>query len=198
MLLEILKVIEKYKNEGYFENENVIRIGKAPYIAELAWLHRIPKGLSEDLILEIENKIEKTFPVDFKNFLKESNGIKFFNTNLSIDGYRANYKRDMGAADLPFDIISLNVNESPRGTPDNVIIIGGYGFDGSKVFIDNKGKVGYTKRENFKPEKYWDSLEVFLITELNRLCQVFDLFQTQKKIEGATTYRICTKETLPK
>lgn len=61
-------------------------IGKAPHIAENAWLNRIYPEVGEDEIITMEKEINKIIPTSYVDFLtKFSNGLNFFYFNGTHD-----------------------------------------------------------------------------------------------------------------
>ena len=113
-------------------------IGKAPHIAESAWLHSIYPALTDIQINELEKKLKTSIPNDYIDFLKITNGLNVFNTTFSLFGLRKNYKRSSDGVWQPFDILTPNNEEKPRNANENVFIVGTYDWDGSYVYIDKK------------------------------------------------------------
>jgi|SRR6185437_3598697 len=150
-------------------------IGKAPHIAPMAWLHTIYKPLKEEEIISLEMDIGYSIPKSIKDFLKCSNGLNVFNTDFYIYGKRGHYKRDANSAWLPFSVIRANVDERISDSKNNFFYIGGYSWDGSKLYIDSTSGIVYRcERYSSRPLNKWNNLEEMLITEINRLVNLFN------------------------
>ena len=70
----------------------------------------------------------------------------------------------------------LNCAEKPRNATSDMFFIGGYSWDGSKLYIDKRNNsVHYCKRYDSTSLKSWDSLAEMIISEVKRLYSLFDL-----------------------
>lgn len=150
-------------------------IGKAPHIAEEAWLNRIYTPITSDEIGKIESEIKKTIPASYAQFLTtDSNGLNVLGDTLCLFGYRYNYLRDINAAQQPYSIIDLNKFDKPRNSTDKMFFIGGYDWDGSLLYMTPDQKVHFCSRSNSQSLISWDSIYSMLVSEINRLYTLFD------------------------
>ena len=106
-----------------------------PHIAPQAWFHVIYAGLSKEQIAQFEEKFPIPFPLKYKEFLLESNGINIFSDSLSIWGLRKTFERTGEGALQPYDLLSLN-EERPKGCPNTWLFFGSYSWDGTRVMFD--------------------------------------------------------------
>jgi hypothetical protein len=171
-----LNILKSYNYLGEKKvADDTLLIGKAPHIAEQAWLHTIYSPLADRGITLIENSISKNIPADFKTFLRISNGLNVFNTTFCLFGIRENYKRTHDAVLQPFDIIIPNTIEKPKGLNNKNIIIGYYDWNGSYIHIDTQtNKVHLSERETTKSLYEWKNFDDMLHSEIKRLCRLFD------------------------
>lgn len=177
MYLKILnKLFKKFESFGVCQTQSgAMLVGKAEFIAPNAWLHKSYEPLSEEEIVELEKRLVTEIPYPYKQFLREANGCKIFNTTLSLDGYRRNYDRDEESVWQPFDIVLPNIDERITDAHDSIFFIGGYDWDGSVVYIDKiTNQVLRCSREGVKPLNKWNNLQCFLEEEITRLIELFD------------------------
>jgi hypothetical protein len=172
----VLEIMERATHLGVRLLENGTRlIGHVPHVAPEAWLHVVFPPLSARHVKQVEKDIGNTLPDSFASFLMRSNGLSLFSSRLSIDGLRWSYARSGDAAWQPFDIITPNILERPRHSKNSFIFIGGYGSDGSLLYIDNSTfKVYRCSNRSAKPLNDWPNFETMLEEEAKRLSLLFD------------------------
>jgi hypothetical protein len=165
-----------------------------PHIAPQAWLHYIYKGLSIEQIEEFEKKFPVAFPSEYKEFLKESNGINVFSDSLSIWGLRNSYERTGDGAIQPYDILALN-NERPKGCPNTWLFFGSYSWDGTRLLFDlangdGSNKVYRCARRSTQILQEWPSFWVWFDSEVERIGKLFDSngIKYDKKISTAPNF----------
>jgi hypothetical protein len=156
-------------------DSGTILIGRAPHIAPEAWLHRIYNSLTYFQIEQLQSDCKHQIPLSYQQFLLKSNGLAVFNTTLSLYGMRGNYIRDIADGWQPFDLISPNTIERMSNATENMLIIGSYNYDGSKLYIDSiTHKVHLCDRYNAASLFEWKSFDVMLEQEVKRLITLFD------------------------
>lgn len=152
-------------------------IGHAPHVATEAWLNSTYPCLSESETVELEVLLGTTIPIEYRHFLQNiSNGTNILVDELCLFGKRKNYIRNsMDATRQPFNLKDA-IDEKPRNATSNMFFIGGYSWDGSKLYIDNKSnRVYYCQRYDCTPLKSWNSLSEMIISETERLYSLFDI-----------------------
>jgi hypothetical protein len=166
-------ILERYGNLGHEVNPEWELVGKAHHIAPMAWLHKFYKPLSDDDIQKLEFQMRKRVPNALKDFLRVTNGIKFFNTTFSISGYVYLFKREIGFWQ-PFSLQDeQTVNR--RNNRDNYFFFGGWDYDGSSAYFDvETGKVYRCEERDITPLNEWNSLEDLLLSEYKRLVSQHD------------------------
>jgi hypothetical protein len=174
---EVKNEIFKYRNLGEEKAENgTLLIGRAPHIARLAWLHSIYPTLNEQDIAALKNEVQTDIPDTYKQFLKNcSNGLTLFVRQFSLYGLRKQSGRGIEASRQPFSPVTANIDERPKNTKDSFFFIGGYSWDGSKIYIDKTtSKVHYCDRWDATSLFEWPSFEEMLVSEVRRICGLFD------------------------
>lgn len=173
----IKKLLFKFSDLGIQESNltGATLIGKAPHIADGAWLNRIYPHISSDGIEKIEIAIEKMIPISYVQFLTEhSNGLNIWGDTLCLFGYRENFFRDINAAWQPYSIIDLNKFDKPLNSTNNMFFIGGYDWDGSLLYMTPDQRIHFCSSENSKSLMSWNSLYSMLVSEIERLYLLFD------------------------
>src|SRR6266496_2885559 len=163
---KVFSVLNRAKILGdrMLPNGNLL-IGRVPHVAPEAWFHQIFAPLKEQEIEELEAKIKRSIPPTFRNCLKIANGLKLFSCSITFYGLRTNYSRKGDAAWQPFDIEPPNTIERPEDAKEAFFCVGGYGWDGSRLYIDNStSKVFRSEMGNCKPVNVWDSFHEMLVT----------------------------------
>lgn len=142
----VLTYLNKYGKE---------RIGKAPHIAEYAWLNVMYPCVTETEVCDLEKRLGVAIPKVYKDFLMNvSNGFDIMNCTLALHGCRTSYDR----SDL-----------------DSWYLLGTYEYDGSKLYLNTlDDKIYYCDRYDATPLKSWDSLSAMLTSEIERIFGLFD------------------------
>lgn len=162
--------------------------GHVPHVAPAAWLHATYKGLSQEEISALENRLCRALPPEFSRFLSWSNGLNLFSGSLAIYGVRSSYERAGDAAWQPFAIEPPNLQERPRGAKSSHLFVGGYFDDGSRLVIDcetskvfrlPQGKAGPVLTD-------WPNFEDMIETETHRLSLLFDCTGRLLEKDGST------------
>jgi hypothetical protein len=175
---EVKKELFKYKylGEETVSDTGALLIGHAPHIAPQAWLHKIYPVLNDDDIAIVESNLNTRIPSDYKYFLQHnSNGLNIFVATFALNGHRKQLGRSIAASRQPFGLDIPNVDERPDNAKDSYFFIGSYSWDGSKLYIDKEtGKVHYCDRWDAASLYKWNSFEEMLVSEVKRICDLFD------------------------
>lgn len=185
------KAIEFLYNYDYLGKsvleDGTTLIGKAPHIAPQAWLHSIYPGLSNKEIDDLQDDCNHIIPDSYRKFLLTTNGLGVFNTTLSLYGKRKNHIRTVANVWQPFDIVTPNTIERPKNARHDILIIGSYSYDGSKLYIDNiTQQVHLCERYDAASLYVWESFEAMLSSEVKRLMTLFDK-EGKKIVRGKST-----------
>ncbi|MBQ2046138.1 MAG: SMI1/KNR4 family protein, partial [Muribaculaceae bacterium] len=159
------------------ESTGATLIGYAPHIAPRAWLNCIYTKLTDEEIVEIENSIGRKMPNAYIDFLQNfSNGLNVLITEIGLYGKCPNLINRTGGYEtiVPFNLIISNRYRGIKNVPEGALIIGGYGWDASKLYMMNDGTVYYCARYDATPLKKWDSLTEMLLEEIPRLYSLYD------------------------
>ena len=179
-IISELKPYEKYGKE--IQENGTILIGKAPYIAPLAYIHSIFEKLKPEEIIKIEDKLKTKIPEDYKLFLKFTNGLHIFNGKLSLEGLRKNYnRRGEINARQPFDLDISNTYERPDNSSEELFFFGSYDKDGSMLCIDKRtNKVQRRNSIDGQILQSWINFSDFLKSEFIRLKSLHNEDGTEK------------------
>lgn len=172
------KLMMRYGHLGTrkVEATGAFLIGRAPHIAPEAWLNSVYPCLSKQETVELEAVLGTTVPSEYRHFLQNvSNGMSVLADEFCLFGQRKNYIRSsMDATRQPFSLGDAFA-EKPRNATSDMFFIGGYSWDGSKLYIDKRNdKIYYCQRYDSTPLKSWDSLSDMIMSELERLYSLFD------------------------
>lgn len=164
-------------------------IGYAPHIGIEAWLNCLYPVLSTSDLYKLEEELKRPIPEDYKEFLTSfSNGLNILCDTLSLYGLRLNYSRNPQSVWQPYSIIEMNNKfNKPMNAGEQMLFIGSYDWDGSKIYMDDNNFVYYCLQNDATPIMKWDSLSSMLISEINRLYELFDSKGKQLNEELRTT-----------
>ncbi len=172
----------KYESIGSAVSSNgACLIGHVPHVAPFAYLHILFPVIDFNEIDQLNNQLKVKIPRVYETFLTEfSNGLSLFSSSIELYGLRTDYSRSVDIRQ-PFDIINVNQYEHAQYHANNNIIIGSYSWDGSKISINcNTLKLTRFDRDTLEIYNEWESFDQFLLIELERLGQIFNLDGTKK------------------
>ena len=149
-------------------------VGRVPHVAPQAWLHILFPPLGERELGMLEERLRRAVPADYARWLGFSNGLYLFSGSLSLDGLRTDYSREVGVWQ-PFALETPNVDERPADAGDEVFFVGGYGEDGSLLYLDERsGTAHRCSRDSVEPLNSWADFRTMLLDEAERLARLFD------------------------
>lgn len=179
----------KHLGEERVAETGALLIGRAPHIAPQAWLHKLYLVLSNNDIIKLEKDLNTAIPDDYKNFLLNcSNGLNLFVAEFSLDGLRKQLGRSVEASRQPYALDIPNIDERPKNAKESYFFIGGYSWDGSKIYLDKEtNAVHYCDRWDATSLFEWDSFDHMIVSEVKRICSLFDEKGIAKDAEKYTT-----------
>lgn len=149
-------------------------IGYVPHVGKQAYLHVLFPALTLQEIMGLEAELGMVMPSSFKEFLQEHNGLILFQGSLAILGWRTSYRRDPENRQ-PFSVVTENLRQRPVGAAPDEFFIGGYDWDGSRLFMKGEdGRVFFRSRDNPRILTEWPSIEDMLRVEIARLATHYD------------------------
>jgi len=175
---QVKEVVYQYIHLGEkVLSTDAILIGHVPHMGPEAWLHKLFPPLTYQDIEELENAVQHNIPAPYKEFLLlYGNGIRIFSDSFNLYGLRKLLGRgtdETSAQPYPLDI--PNTVERPKKANKEYLFIGGYSWDGSKIYIDGMtNKVYYCARRDATPLYEWNSFEEMLVSEVLRIQKHFD------------------------
>lgn len=104
---EIKELLLKFSFLGIENSKSTgaMLIGRAPHIAENAWLNRLYSPIDKIEILKLEDGINKKIPASYVDFLTDfSNGLNILGDTLCLFGYRSNYMRTVDFSWQPYSL----------------------------------------------------------------------------------------------
>jgi hypothetical protein len=120
-------------------------------------------------------------PQQLQQFYRECNGLSIFADSLSLWGIRAHYNRGLSAQFQPYDLAThhseciRSFHRVSAAKPDNRIFFGGYGEDGSSVFVTlGTPHIFRVLRGSSQVVNSWPDLATFLTAEYDRIDRLFD------------------------
>ena len=176
-LAQVMNSLDRWKDLGNVDVPNGTRlIGHVPHVAPMAYLHVIFAGLGGEQLEDLKKSAGRDLRDSLIEFYKVWNGCILFSGVLSINGLRTSYDRSIADADRqPFSIRTGNVPERPKNSDHDWVYFGGYNWDGSRLLMDETGKVVLTSRLDANDRKFrWDNLEDMLTSEVIRIADMFD------------------------
>lgn len=184
---ELESLLMRFSHLGINHSKNgALLIGKAPHIAEYAWLNIMYPCLTDAEVCNLEKKLGIAIPQIYKDFLMNvSNGLNIMNCTLALHGCRMSYNRADFESRYPFNIEDIQKYERPKNATPEMFFFASYNYDCSKLYLNtHDNKIYYCERYDATPLKSWDSFSEMLTSEIKR---IFDLFDTDGHIISRTT-----------
>lgn len=179
---ELENLLMRFSHLGVTHSKNgALLIGKAPHIAEFAWLNVMYPCVTEAEVCDLEKRLGVAIPEVYKDFLMNvSNGFDIMNCTLALHGCRTSYDRSDLDSWYPFNLEDVQKYERPKNATPEMFFLGTYEYDGSKLYLNTSdNKIYYCDRYDATPLKSWDSLSAMLTSEIER---IFSLFDTDGRI----------------
>ena len=179
---DLEKLLMRFSHLGISHSKNgALLIGKAPHIAEYAWLNVMYPCATETEIYDLEKRLGCAIPKVYKDFLMNvSNGLNVMNCTLALHGCRMSYNRADFESRYPFNIEDVQKYERPKNATQEMFFFASYNYDCSKLYLNTSdNKIYYCDRYDATPLKSWDSLSDMITSEIER---IFSLFDTDGRI----------------
>jgi len=167
----------RFSHLGVSHSKNgALLIGKAPHIAEYAWLNIMYPCITEAEVCDLEKKLGVAIPEVYRDFLMNvSNGLNVMNCTLALHGCRTSYNRADFESRYPFNIEDVQKYERPKNATPEMFFFASYNYDCSKLYLNTSdNKIYYCDRYDATPLKSWDSLSAMLTSEIERIFSLFD------------------------
>jgi hypothetical protein len=174
---ELENLLMRFSHLGVTHSKNgALLIGKAPHIAEYAWLNVMYPCVTETEVCDLEKRLGVAIPKVYKDFLMNvSNGFDIMNCTLALHGCRTSYDRSDLDSWYPFNLEDVQKYERPKNATPEMFFLGTYEYDGSKLNLNTlDDKIYYCDRYDATPLKSWDSLSAMLTSEIERIFGLFD------------------------
>lgn len=175
---ELENLLMRFSHLGVTHSKNgALLIGKAPHIAEYAWLNVMYPCVTETEVCDLEKRLGVAIPKVYKDFLMNvSNGFDIMNCTLALHGCRTtSYNRADFESRYPFNIEDVQKSERPKNATPEMFFFASYNYDCSKLYLNTSdNKIYYCDRYDATPLKSWDSLSAMLTSEIERIFGLFD------------------------
>ena len=174
---DLEKLLMRFSHLGVSHSKNgALLIGKAPHIAEYAWLNIMYPCITEAEVCDLEKKLGVAIPEVYRDFLMNvSNGLNVMNCTLALHGCRTSYNRADFESRYPFNIEDVQKSERPKNATPEMFFFASYNYDCSKLYLNTSdNKIYYCDRYDATPLKSWDSLSAMLTFEIERIFGLFD------------------------
>jgi hypothetical protein len=155
--------------------EPAILIGKVPHAGSAAWMHKIYAPLNDREIHTLQGNLDFELPNDLVQLYKNANGLNLFSDLFSIWGLRTNFNRS-SEIHLPYNLISHSGKARLDFNP-NWFCFGSSEKNENNLFYDfskKDNRIYETKRDFPEIIQSWDSLEHFLISEIEKYNALHD------------------------
>lgn len=174
---DLEKLLMRFSHLGVSHSKNgALLIGKAPHIAEYAWLNIMYPCITEAEVCDLEKKLGVAISEVYRDFLMNvSNGLNVMNCTLALHGCRTSYNRADFESRYPFNIEDVQKYERPKNATPEMFFFASYNYDCSKLYLNTSdNKIYYCDRYDATPLKSWDSLSAMLTSEIERIFSLFD------------------------
>ena len=174
---ELENLLMRFSHLGVTHSKNgALLIGKAPHIAEFAWLNVMYPCITEAEVCDLEKRLGVAIPEVYKDFLMNvSNGFDIMNCTLALHGCRTSYDRSDLDSWYPFNLEDVQKYERPKNATPEMFFFASYNYDCSKLYLNTlDDKIYYCDRYDATPLKSWDSLSAMLTSEIERIFGLFD------------------------
>lgn len=186
-LLEILNSSAHLGEEVTPNGAKLIGLVKDERLGIKRWWHFLFPGLTATQVADLEGEVGIPFPLVFSDFLRNMNGLIAFSGALCIYGARLSLDRRSKDA-YPYPLGNPNLLERPRGASANMLFIGGYGWDGSNLYIEiNTGKVFRCPRKSVDTLNEWPDFWSMLISEVSRISALYESDGRKRNLSEPTT-----------
>lgn len=174
MNIDLPSLLGRFRAFNDFENSVASYRTQVPWVGPEAYLNVIYRPAASHVLSEVGTKLQ--FPDPIFEFLGQYNGAKMFSGALNLYGVvEAGYLLNRQDS---FSLPPFNIEEANRlwqTDPENLLVIGGYRFDGSRVCISrSSGQILLFRKKGREPELSWNYFESWLLEEITRLCSLFD------------------------
>lgn len=176
MMIDLVKLLKKFNDINDFEFEGRLFKTNVPSVAPKAYLNILYKSADDTIQKQIDSFM---LPEQVRSFYNNFNGANLLSSSIDISGFLPeNYLlvRTDFRQSLPYNIADSNLTYSIDLKNDNIIVIGSYGYDRSRVYVEKStGKIFCSYENNLKEIRTsWDSFDEWLGIELSRLIKHFD------------------------
>ena len=174
---ELENLLMRFSHLGVTHSKNgALLIGKAPHIAEYAWLNIMYPCITEAEVCDLEKKLGVAIPEVYRDFLMNvSNGLNVMNCTLALHCCSTSYNRADFESRYPFNIEDVQKSERPKNATPEMFFFASYNYDCSKLYLNTSdNKIYYCDRYDTTPLKSWDSLSDMITSEIERIFGLFD------------------------
>ncbi|WP_157003159.1 SMI1/KNR4 family protein [Ralstonia sp. A12] len=185
-LLEILNSSAHLGEEITPNGARLIGFVKDERLGIRRWWHFVFPGLTANQVDDLGEEVGITIPSVFADFLRSMNGLTAFSGAFCIYGARLSLDR-LSKDAYPYPLGSPNLLERPKGASSNMLFIGGYGWDGSNLYIEiDTGKIFRCPRKSVETLNEWPDFWSMLISEVRRISTLYESDGRKKSLSEPT------------
>jgi hypothetical protein len=178
-MIDLLAMTKQFAIFNDRENDHAYFRTNLPSSGPMAYLNVVFKPVRVDVLEYAKSTLELPEPI--VQFLAAQNGAILFSGALNVYGAVGPHQllnRSDPLSLPPLDLIGENKNWLLR-EPDRFLIIGAYGFDGTRICIDRFSSQIYLfdvdeSGLRQRGAAIWSDLDNWLLSEVQRLSSIFD------------------------
>lgn len=177
MTVDLIKMLNKFKNIDDVETEDAYFKTRVPSVAPFGYLNIVYKPAPMERRKEVSRELD--LHADLEQFYNRHNGARLFLGSLSVFGILPEHyslERTDPFKLLPFDLLDINARLSRHLRRRNVLAVGSYRHNRSRVYFDRTtGRL--TCIDGDDPEIVrgeWSDFNEWIETEVTRLSCIYD------------------------
>lgn len=175
IIFPLYQHMQKFSSASDVQTNGARLIGHAPHVGKQAFLHGLYSPLSESDVLDLEAHLGMKIPEHLLGFYSACNGFNYFSDTLSLDGLRRTAGRGLDAVHQPYDLLTPNVDERLEDASPDMFFIGGYDWDGSRLYTHYGDPcIYFCSPESAEPLMQWPSMAEFIAAESQRIAGLFN------------------------
>jgi hypothetical protein len=179
----LLRRLERWRPAGWIEHVGGgLQVCHVPDEGDLAYLHTLYPGLSEDRLAQTEAACDRQMPAEYRRFLGWANGADFFR-QLGLNGShirgpdREPIDRSGAGVGQTISLDYGNQFERPAGAPHSAWVVGtvsGWSGQGYLLLRQDGGVALCSATDATDVAASWESFSHMLFSEFDRMAGLVD------------------------
>jgi hypothetical protein len=169
----VVRVVDRWRSPEDLEAGGGRIVRRVPWVAPLAWFHKLYPSLSSEVVESIEPLPGRLPPADYKRLLTRFNGMNLFSDSFAVLGVRHHYQRVPElAAWQPYD---LTTSQSGEGLTHDDFVVACVGPERDDIVASHASPVvKRVERQTRRELETWQTLADFLVSEVDRYAECYD------------------------